>query len=210
MVADEDSDIPKNLHNIVVSIHAIATFQALHDYLRPRVAGVMSSSGSRLSGMLAALAASALAASGSRPPIPESAQSSSALTIGTNINSSGSTADSALSRRRSTRLNAKSGGNSDGTDGSFRPIPTDQGVKPPLPLAAEAFAAMYEQVMAANDDATMNDEEFHEDEVDHDDVDAEVFEGGGEDLEEDASGEKTVTLSIIDGVSRSSYTKLQI
>ena len=41
LVAGEDSDIPKNLHNIVVSIHAIATFQALHDYLRPRVAGLM-------------------------------------------------------------------------------------------------------------------------------------------------------------------------
>ncbi|KAH9172968.1 hypothetical protein EDB89DRAFT_1961917 [Lactarius sanguifluus] len=55
LVAAEGSDIPKNFNNIVVSIHAIATFQALHDYLRPRVSGLMFS-GSRLSGMLAALA----------------------------------------------------------------------------------------------------------------------------------------------------------
>ena len=56
LVATEDADVPKSLSNIVVSIHAIATFQALHDYLRPRVAGILPS-GSRLSGMLAALSA---------------------------------------------------------------------------------------------------------------------------------------------------------
>ena len=38
-----DSDIPRNLSNIVVSIHVIATFQALHDYLRPRISGLLSS-----------------------------------------------------------------------------------------------------------------------------------------------------------------------
>ena len=54
-VASEGSDIPKGFNNIVVSIHAIVTLQALHDYLRPRVSGLMSSR-SHLSGMLAALA----------------------------------------------------------------------------------------------------------------------------------------------------------
>ncbi|KAF8160476.1 hypothetical protein K438DRAFT_309781 [Mycena galopus ATCC 62051] len=43
LVAGDESDVPRNLHNIVVSIHAIATFQALHDYLRPRVAGLLGS-----------------------------------------------------------------------------------------------------------------------------------------------------------------------
>lgn len=37
LVADEDSDIPKTYRNIMVSIHAIATFKALDDYLRPRI-----------------------------------------------------------------------------------------------------------------------------------------------------------------------------
>ncbi|KAI1842044.1 hypothetical protein JX266_011799 [Neoarthrinium moseri] len=37
LVADEDSDIPKSYRNIMVSIHAIATFKALDDYLRPRI-----------------------------------------------------------------------------------------------------------------------------------------------------------------------------
>ncbi|KAL6709920.1 Ubiquitin fusion degradation protein 4 [Coniothyrium glycines] len=37
LVADEESGIPKSYRNIMVSIHAIATFKALDDYLRPRI-----------------------------------------------------------------------------------------------------------------------------------------------------------------------------
>ncbi|KAF8422650.1 hypothetical protein EV426DRAFT_161329 [Tirmania nivea] len=37
LVADEDSEIPRPYRNIMVSIHAIATFKALDDYLRPRI-----------------------------------------------------------------------------------------------------------------------------------------------------------------------------
>ncbi|KAF2415851.1 hypothetical protein EJ08DRAFT_127706 [Tothia fuscella] len=36
--ADSDGDIPAPFRNIMVSIHAIATFKALDDYLRPRIA----------------------------------------------------------------------------------------------------------------------------------------------------------------------------
>ena len=38
LVADEDSEIPRPFRNIMVSIHAIATFKALDDYLRQRLA----------------------------------------------------------------------------------------------------------------------------------------------------------------------------
>jgi E3 ubiquitin-protein ligase TRIP12 len=37
LVADDDSGIPKTYRNIMVSIHAIANFKALDDYLRPRI-----------------------------------------------------------------------------------------------------------------------------------------------------------------------------
>ncbi|PGH27778.1 hypothetical protein AJ80_00566 [Polytolypa hystricis UAMH7299] len=37
LIADEDSDIPKPYKNMMVSIHAIANFKALDDYLRPRI-----------------------------------------------------------------------------------------------------------------------------------------------------------------------------
>jgi E3 ubiquitin-protein ligase TRIP12 len=37
LMADDDSGIPKTYRNIMVSIHAIANFKALDDYLRPRI-----------------------------------------------------------------------------------------------------------------------------------------------------------------------------
>lgn len=37
LVADDDSGIPRSYRNIMVSIHAIATFKSLDDYLRPRI-----------------------------------------------------------------------------------------------------------------------------------------------------------------------------
>lgn len=61
LVAPETSEIPRHYRNIMVSIHAIATFKALDDYLRPRIS--LSERGPRggrregLSGALAALAA---------------------------------------------------------------------------------------------------------------------------------------------------------
>ncbi|RDL36512.1 Hect, E3 ligase [Venustampulla echinocandica] len=60
LVADDDSEIPRPYRNIMVSIHAIATFKALDDYLRPRISMSERPRGSRrdgLSGALAALAA---------------------------------------------------------------------------------------------------------------------------------------------------------
>ncbi|KAK4050250.1 Ubiquitin fusion degradation protein 4 [Microbotryomycetes sp. JL201] len=64
LVAEEGSDIPKSCSNIVVSIHAIATFQAFNDYLRPRI--IAASSGSdRASGLAAILG---ISGSGSSAP----------------------------------------------------------------------------------------------------------------------------------------------
>lgn len=117
LVASDEADIPKSLSNIVVSIHAIATFQALHDYLRPRVSGLLSG-GSRLSSMLAALAASGMTPpppmpSSSRGPPGDSASSSkpSALSPTTSKADSASSVSQAIARRRSQRLSAKKGAN---------------------------------------------------------------------------------------------------
>lgn len=64
LVADENSEIPKPYRNIMVSIHAIATFKALDDYLRPRISLSERPRGPRardgLSGALAALAAAGM------------------------------------------------------------------------------------------------------------------------------------------------------
>ena len=100
LVAGEDSDIPKNLHNIVVSIHAIATFQALHDYLRPRVAGLILNG--RLSGMLASAPS---AGSSSREPLQTEVNKVPA----TETKKLPSAPTETVGRRRSLRLSAKHG-----------------------------------------------------------------------------------------------------
>jgi E3 ubiquitin-protein ligase TRIP12 len=64
LLADDDSEIPRPYRNIMVSIHAIATFKALDDYLRPRISLSERPRGSRsregLTGALAALAAAGM------------------------------------------------------------------------------------------------------------------------------------------------------
>ncbi|GAA5905899.1 putative ubiquitin-protein ligase UFD4 [Sporobolomyces salmoneus] len=41
LIAEEGQEIPRSCTNIVVSIHAIATFQAFNDYLRPRIVSAL-------------------------------------------------------------------------------------------------------------------------------------------------------------------------
>jgi len=65
LVAPESSEIPRHYRNIMVSIHAIATFKALDDYLRPRISLSERPRGSRREGLSGALAA--LAAAGNIP-----------------------------------------------------------------------------------------------------------------------------------------------
>jgi len=86
LVAEEGQDIPRSCTNIVVSIHAIATFQAFNDYLRPRIISALAaaerlgggSSGragspgaGTLSSLLAAFAAAAARADGEDPDVDE-------------------------------------------------------------------------------------------------------------------------------------------
>ncbi|BGP25982.1 E3 ubiquitin-protein ligase TRIP12 [Rhodotorula toruloides] len=72
LVAEDGSDVPRSCTNLVVSIHAIATFQAFNDYLRPKILAAQMHSdrlssgaaGGTLSSLLAAFAAAAGAAAG--------------------------------------------------------------------------------------------------------------------------------------------------
>jgi E3 ubiquitin-protein ligase TRIP12 len=68
LVADEDSGIPKSYRNIMVSIHAIAMFKALDDYLRPRISVSERPRGSRTRDQFAAYAQAL--AEGRAPPPP--------------------------------------------------------------------------------------------------------------------------------------------
>lgn len=70
LVAEDDSGIPKSYRNIMVSIHAIATFKALDDYLRPRMhIAAERPRGSRTRDQFAAYAQAL--AEGRAPPPPE-------------------------------------------------------------------------------------------------------------------------------------------
>jgi E3 ubiquitin-protein ligase TRIP12 len=55
--ADEGQDVPKQVSNMSVTIQAIAPLQALHDYLRPRIADGNYMTGSSLSSMFASYGA---------------------------------------------------------------------------------------------------------------------------------------------------------
>ncbi|KAK4101581.1 hypothetical protein N658DRAFT_425145 [Parathielavia hyrcaniae] len=59
LVADDDSNIPRHYRNIMVSIHAITTFQSLNDYLRPRISLSDRPRGSKRDAVSRALAAMA-------------------------------------------------------------------------------------------------------------------------------------------------------
>lgn len=135
LVAEEGSDTPKGCNNIVVSIHAIATFQALNDYLRPRLSGLLSSiSGSRFSGMLAALtggrfpaallggAPDGSAPAPANPPAPEPAAAN---------NTSAAAEGSKAERRRSLRLSAKASVNSLADKADAQAAAGSAGMAPP-------------------------------------------------------------------------------
>jgi E3 ubiquitin-protein ligase TRIP12 len=68
LTADENSGIPRTYRNIMVSIHAIATFKSLDDHLRPRISladrAKSSRSGRDYAGMPGAMAAYAAAMAG--------------------------------------------------------------------------------------------------------------------------------------------------
>ncbi|KAH9000071.1 hypothetical protein EDB92DRAFT_2051252 [Lactarius akahatsu] len=182
LVAAEGSDIPKNFNNIVVSIHAIATFQALHDYLRPRVSGLMFS-GSRLSGMLAALAGvTSGGLSATKPPDQPEASTSAGPSA-------------TVERRRSQRLSAKSAA------AASEAVPEPPAVEagPSNPPPASLGSSAEPPTSAAGEDSFGDNAEFTADFTD-DDVEAEVFD---DEIDPDnVSAEKTVTLSVADDGSK--------
>lgn len=136
LVSAEGAAAPKGIAQMVISIHAIATFQALNDYLRPKLVKAYSAQGksqptspaltpsagggsgsSRLSGVLAALAAAtgmhsaeteaAIAALSSSRTAP--AASTSAISTPASSSRNPPSIPSEPVRRRSSRLSARAG-----------------------------------------------------------------------------------------------------
>jgi E3 ubiquitin-protein ligase TRIP12 len=185
----------------VVSIHAIATFQALHDYLRPRVAGLLSSS--RLSGMFAALAASGFVGSTSKPDDPSKAKPTDSGAESSVVAAPAST----IQRRRSQRLSAKQAGSSSGEPvagtNADSSLLMDMSLSSTSATVAASNASTLEAVLAPVEPGTSDNivdsglqADFTDDE--DDEVDAEVFD---DEVDPDTSlSEKTVTVSVVEGL----------
>ncbi|SPO04901.1 related to rat ubiquitin ligase Nedd4 [Cephalotrichum gorgonifer] len=115
LMADEDADIPRPYRNIVVSIQAIATFQSLDDYLRPRISITERARSARREGISKALAAMA---AGTRPLPPFAGSSSSGRLVDRSASGSGSSSGAPpsatpSSARGSRKSKSRSGAQSD-------------------------------------------------------------------------------------------------
>ncbi|EIW79108.1 hypothetical protein CONPUDRAFT_59237 [Coniophora puteana RWD-64-598 SS2] len=188
LTADEESDIPRTLQNMVVSIHAIATFQALNDYLRPRVAGLMSNN--RLSGMLAALAASGLGSSSRDPGPPPKAPSRP-------ISPTPAPGEKSVGRRRSQRLSAKSEAaptSGSSVQAASAPAAAENTAEETAPASSTSAPAVAVSPEERHSPPFIPESDFGADLTD-DEVHAEVFEDD-EDL--DRPTEKTVSVAVAD------------
>ena len=124
-LVSEDADIPKSCATVTVSIHAIATFQAFHDYLRPRITAATAladragAGGSRLTGALAAFAAASRLGTPDQTASPASSAPNSPSKLRTATDSTEVAEPGKPVRRRSTRLSAKA--SSDNIAGTSTP-----------------------------------------------------------------------------------------
>lgn len=148
---------------MVVSIQAIATLQALNDYLRPRLTAPALGTGSRLEGMYAAYTAGLLGgprsqqglpSTGSDAAPPSTSSSTNANAASTSASASTDSAPKAdssseekkpLTRRRSARLSGRAPDDSYPTaasEGESSSAP--EGANPPLEAASASVGAAHE------------------------------------------------------------------
>jgi len=184
LVAEDGADVPRSCTNIVVSIHAIATFQAFNDYLRPRIiaatqaaerlaasagsSGTPSGRGQGLSNFLAAFAA----AGGDIPETPPNRGGAGGAGTGA------SGAGEGVATRRSSRLSA--GGDLAGA------IVTEEAVK--------------EEVARSEEGLELSDED--EDHEMEDDADDALFAAAGMEGTPPSRDERPVNLEVADDGSK--------
>ncbi|KAK4687050.1 E3 ubiquitin-protein ligase TRIP12, partial [Tremellales sp. Uapishka_1] len=206
--AEEGQDIPKTVSSLSVTIQAIAPMQALHDYLRPRVADANYMSGSGLSSMFAAYAGGMaiprptgaasriLSALGSTHPDPSldpvassAPESSSRLNLPAPVNpAAGATPKTSpkVQRRRSARISGQ--GLADAQPATPVAMPT--------PVASSSNAILSSSAPEASILPTLPmDMDFDDEGYSDDEYEAEVFE---EEMDEESNRptEKVVNMSV--------------
>ncbi|KAI5369720.1 putative E3 ubiquitin-protein ligase HECTD1/TRIP12 [Septoria linicola] len=175
LVADEDSGIPRPYRSIMVSIHAIATFKALDDYLRPRISLSERPRGARRSDMSSAMAAyaAAMAGRGDRglppPPALPALGSSSLPTRSASKKStrkpkteSAPSTEAAKADEGSSKLRRSSRRHSGQTPSTSAPPPTE----PPAPAHnddAQEGLECADEAHVSEDDNEDDDEELEAD-----------------------------------------------
>lgn len=200
--AEKGQNVPKQLSAISVTIQAIAPLQALHDYLRPRVADSNYQPGSGLSGMFAAMA-SASAASGMGMRGGATSRLLSALNAAQSAGTEASRAPASQNalatsdatprptRRRSARLSGLGA-----AETGAEPSREDQANATGEPGAGSSMVAepLPEPSMFPSMDMDFDDDDGYSDE----DYDAEVYE---DEMEEELSRpqEKVVNMSVAPG-----------
>ena len=227
LAASTESGIPRSVANVVVSIHAIATFASFNDYLRPRIAAALAaeeraksgsrattpglagagSANSRLSGVLAALAAaSGLPApdlEGSAAAFAE-ALSGSAPDAGTAGSAAASRPAPPVERRRSSRLSARSHPPTPAVGDAAAANPSGTSSAPAGDVASRsnaALAAAAAEALAACGDLhdEDDDEEDRMDEEEDDILDEELEAAGNSTM---SAEERLVNFEVADDGSR--------
>ena len=126
LVADEDADIPRPYKNLMISIHAIANFKALDDYLRPRISLSERPRGARSrDGISHALATFAAAAGLPRSHQKSSERDAAAIETGSTPVTPSTPADGNGSSKATRKVFRSKGNESkaDTTPSAEKPVP---------------------------------------------------------------------------------------
>ncbi|EME50326.1 hypothetical protein DOTSEDRAFT_69002 [Dothistroma septosporum NZE10] len=197
LVASDDSGIPRAYRNIMVSIHAIATFKALDDYLRPRISLSERPRGARREGGISsAMAAYAAAMAGrgdrSAPPPP------SLPPLGSSLPTRPSSKKPSRTKSAKSESTAEASKPAESTSRSLRRSSRKHSAQPSsaAPAEAEAEAQDKDDLQEALEPA--DEAHISEDDDDDDDIDADLdalvddLEEGG--LEQDVPDPSAVNI----------------
>lgn len=209
LAADEESGIPRHFRNIMVSIHAIATFKALEDYLRPRITLSEKPRGARRDGISAAMAAYAAAMAGREageqpPSLPSLGSSLPTRSSGKKTKSSkadptgrtdpGKGEEGSSRLRRSSRKQSAQASSIDPTSQAEVATSSSQGADVEAEAEAEDPAAMMRKALEMADEAHISDDEEDADiEADLDALVDDLEDGG---LEDEAPDPSAVNLEV--------------
>ncbi|KAK7627462.1 thyroid hormone receptor interactor 12 [Phyllosticta citricarpa] len=202
LVADDESGIPRAYRNIMVSIHAIATFKALDDYLRPRIALAdrpRPSGRSRdgVSGAIAAYAAALASRNGfpgrdapSTPPMPRTTESTNRASSSSKKSSRSKAAASSSADPESSSTPAKQ--TSAAPRRSNRNQPENTQAPPPPPPPAPSSLDEVRDPLECADEAQLSDED---DLGDGEGLDA-IVDDFDEEMDEDLPDPSAVSVEV--------------